>query len=144
VDRTGKELYTINSMPMVHAAYRMRNGPIVCLIPGNQCILMDTTGKTLSTFASNHGNTNLAGHDVLPNGHILISQLHRGKVVEFDSAGKTLLEVNAPNIRTATAMTNGHILVASQNTQRVYELDRSGKTVWEHKGAGAVIRARRR
>jgi HEAT repeat protein len=144
VDKTGKELYTINSMPMVHAAYRMRNGPIVCLIPGNQCVLMDTTGKTLSSFNSNHGNTNLAGLDVLSNGHILITQTHRGKVVEFDKSGKVLLELDAPGARTATGLPNGHVLVTSQSNQRVYELDRAGKTVWEHKAAGPVIRARRR
>jgi HEAT repeat protein len=144
VDRTGKELYTLNNVPMFHAAYRMRNGPIVCLTPGNQCILMDTTGKTLSSFPSNHGNTNIAGLDLLPNGHILISQIHRGKVVEYDNAGKSLVEVNAPGIRTATGLSNGHFLITSQNNQRVYELDRAGKTVWEFKAGGPVIRARRR
>ncbi len=144
VDRTGKELYTINSMQMVHAAYRMRSGPIVCLVPGNQCLLMDTTGKTLSSFASNHGNSNLAGLDLLPNGRILISQMHRNRVVEFDATGKSILEFNAPGVRTATGLTNGHVLATSQNNQRVFEVDRAGKVVWEFKAGGPVIRARRR
>jgi DNA-binding beta-propeller fold protein YncE len=144
VDRSGKELYTLRNVPMFHAAYRMRNGPIVCLTPNNQCVLMDTTGKTLASFASNHGNHNLAGLDVLPNGHILVTQMNQGKVVEFDSTGKSLAEVSAPGVRTATGLPNGHVLAASQGNQRVFEVDRSGKIVWEVKGAGPVLRARRR
>jgi hypothetical protein len=128
----------------IHAAYRMRNGPIVCLQPGGQCVVMDTTGKTLSSFQANHGNQNFAGLDVLSNGHILVTQMHQGKVVEFDSTGKTLLEVNAPGARTATGLPNGHILVTSQQNQRVFEVDRSGKVVWEVSASGPVIRARRR
>jgi outer membrane protein assembly factor BamB len=144
VDRAGKELYTLRNAPMVHAAYRMRNGPVVCLQPGNQCVLMDTTGKVLSSFNSNHGHMQMAGLDVLPNGHILVTQMHQGRVVEFDSTGKTLLEVNAPGARTATGLPNGHILVTSQQNQRVFEIDRTGKVVWEVKASGPVIRARRR
>jgi HEAT repeat protein len=143
VDRSGKELYTLRNMA-IHAAYRMRNGPIVCLQPGGQCVVMDTTGKTLSSFQANHGNQNFAGLDVMPNGHILVTQMHQGKVVEFDSTGKTLLEVNAPGARTATGLPNGHILVTSQQNQRVFEVDRSGKVVWEVSASGPVIRARRR
>lgn len=145
VDKTGKELYTINNqIPMVNAAYRSRTGPIVCLQPNSQCVLMDTTGKALSSFNSNHGNAQMAGLDVLPNGHILITHMHNGKVVEFDATGKSVLEVNTPGARSATAMPNGHILVTSQNNQRVYEVDRAGKVVWEVKANGPVVRARRR
>src|SRR5579883_386261 len=144
VDRSGKELYTLRNAPMVHAAYRLRNGPVVCLQPGNQCVLMDTTGKVLSSFHSNHGHMQMAGLDVLPNGHILVTQMHQGRVVEFDSTGKSLLEVSAPGARTATGLPNGHILVTSQQNQRVFEIDRTGKVVWEVKASGPVIRARRR
>jgi HEAT repeat protein len=144
VDRTGKELYTLRNAPMVHAAYRMRNGPVVCLQPGNQCVVMDTSGKVLSSFNSNHGHMSMAGLDVLPNGHILVTQMHQGRVVEFDSTGKSLLEVAAPGARTATGLPNGHILVTSQQNQRVFEIDRTGKVVWEVKASGPVIRARRR
>jgi HEAT repeat protein len=145
VDRAGKELYTFgNNMQMINAAYRSRSGPIVCLQPNNNCVLMDTTGRVQSSFNCNHGPTQMAGLDVLANGHILITQMHAGKVVEYDAAGKSVLEVNAPGARTATGMPNGHILVASQHNQRVYELDRAGKVVWEVKASGPAIRSRRR
>lgn len=145
VDRTGKELYTINNMQMCNAAYRSRSGPIVCLQPNNQCVMMDTTGKVLSSFNSNHGgHMQMAGLDVLPNGHILITGMHNNRVTEYDATGKSVLEVNAPGARTATGMPNGHVLVTSQNNQRVFELDRAGKVVWEVKASGPIIRARRR
>ncbi len=146
VDKSGKELYTLPNPGgmMIQAAYRMRNGPIVCLQPNNQCLVMDTTGKTLSSFQANHGNQNFAGLDVLPNGHILVTQMNQSRVVEFDSTGKSLLEVNAPGARTATGLPNGHILVTSQQNQRVFEVDRNGKVVWEVNAPGPIIRARRR
>lgn len=148
VDRSGKELYTIRNGMMFHAARRLRNGQIACLQNPNQCALMDTTGKTLASFPSNHGNQNnnnmVRGLDVLPNGHLLITQCDQGKVVEFDSTGKSLLEVNAPGARTAVGLPNGHILVTSQQNQRVFEVDRNGKVVWEVNASGPIIRARRR
>jgi HEAT repeat protein len=144
VDRAGKEIYTINNIPGVFAAYRTRKGPIICLTNGGRCLTVDTTGKELHSFASGHNNQNIAGLDLLPNGRILVAQTNRNKVVEYDASGKSLLELDAPGVRTATGLTNGHVLVTSQNNQRVFELDRGGKTVWEHKGAGPIIRARRR
>jgi HEAT repeat protein len=144
VDRTGKEVYTINSLPGVHAACRSRKGHIVCLVPNNQCFLVDAAGKQLKSFTCNYGNSNIAGLDLFPSGRILVTQTDRNKVVEFDAEGKTLLELDAPGARTATGLPNGHVLVTSQGNQRVWELDRAGKTVWEYKGSSAIIRARRR
>jgi HEAT repeat protein/outer membrane protein assembly factor BamB len=144
VDRTGKEIYTINNLAGVFAACRSRKGPIVCLTGGGECITVDTAGKRLHGFNANHINQNIAGLDLLPNGRIIVTQTNRNKVVEFDSSGKSLLELDAPGARTATGLSNGHILVTSQNNQRVFELDRAGKTVWEYKGASSIIRARRR
>jgi len=144
VDRTGKDIYTINNLAGVFAACRSRKGPIVCLTGGGECITVDTAGKRLHSFNANHINQNIAGLDLLPNGRILVTQTNRNKVVEFDPSGKSLLELDAPGARTATGLSNGHILVTSQNNQRVFELDRAGKTVWEYKGASSIIRARRR
>ncbi len=143
VDRTGKELYTLGNMPMVNAAYRQRNGPVVLLQP-NQCVTMDTTGKVQSSFNTNHGHMQMAGLDLLPNGHILITGMRNGKVIEYDATGKVVAEVNAPGARSATGLPNGRYLVTSQNNQRVYEVDRAGKIVWEVKASGPIVRARRR
>jgi HEAT repeat protein len=144
VDRTGKEVYSINNVGGVTAAYRARNGNVICLSQNGQCLVMDTTGKQLKSFASNRQAGWTSGIDLLANGRILVTQPDRNKVAEFDADGKTVLEVDAPAATTATTLPNGHILVASHGGQRAFELDRKGKQVWEHKAAGNVFRARRR
>ncbi|SRR5579875_166399 len=143
-DRAGNETAHFNNPAGPNqAAQRMRNGTIIALTQNGQCCILDTAGKLLKTFASGQQN-GIGCLDVTSNGRILVTHQQRNKVVEYDMEGKTLLEVDAPNPISATGLPNGHILVASQNDQRVYEVDRSGKIVWEHPGAGQVVRARRR
>jgi HEAT repeat protein len=145
VDRNGKEVYTIASVPgNTLAAYRTPQGTIVCLTFNGQCLLLDETGKQLASFATNHDPNSIGGIDLAPGGNILVTQQANGKVLEFDREGKKLLELDAPAARTASVLPNGHILVAGQQAQRVFEMDRSGKIVWEHKDAGNPYRARRR
>jgi HEAT repeat protein len=146
VDRTGKEVYSIATVPgNVLAAKRSRRGDIFCLtINGGQCLLLDTTGKQLSSFATGHDPNSMGGIDLLPNGHVLVAWQQAGKVLEFDREGKKVLEQDVAGVRTASALPNGHILAACQATNRVCELDRAGKIVWEHKTSGQPFRARRR
>ena len=146
VDRSGKELYSINNVAGgVTAAYRARDGRIICLARNaSMCVTMDTSGKTLKQFASNRDGMWTSGIDLLSNGHILITQPSRNKVAEYDRNGKLILEVDAPMATTATGLPNGHILVASSNNQRAFEVDRNGKVVWEYKAGGSIFRARRR
>jgi hypothetical protein len=145
VDRDGKQVYSINNVPgNLLAAYRGRDGTIICMNWQGQCLFYDTTGKQLKSFQTQHDANSIGGLDLMANGHILISRQAQGKVAEYDRDGKLLREIDAPGVRTATALPNGHILVASQNNARVYELDRNGKIVWEHKNAGNAFRARRR
>ncbi len=145
VDRAGKEVYTINNVPGgITAAYRARDGRIIALAQIGQCVILDTTGKQLKSFASHRNAGWTSGLDLLPNGRILITQPDRNKVTEYDTEGKTILEVDTPMATTATGLPNGHILIASHQGQRVFEVDRAGKTVWEFKSAGNIFRARRR
>jgi HEAT repeat protein len=146
VDRTGKEVYTIPTVAgAVLAARRSRRGDIFCLtINGGQCLLLDTTGKQLGSFATGHDPNSAGGIDLLANGHVLVACQQAGKVTEFDREGKKVLERDVAGLRTASVLSNGHILAACQATQRVCELDRAGKVVWEFKAAGQPFRARRR
>ncbi|HEY7326493.1 MAG TPA: HEAT repeat domain-containing protein [Gemmataceae bacterium] len=146
VDRGGKEVYTIRNVGGgITAAYRARDGRIVCLAQsGSQCIIMDTEGKRLGGFPSNRDGSWTSGIDLLANGHILITQPNRNKVAEYDRNGKLIVEVNAPMATTATGLPNGHFLVASSGHRRAFEVDRTGKVVWEHKSSGSIFRARRR
>ncbi|HWG41674.1 MAG TPA: HEAT repeat domain-containing protein [Gemmataceae bacterium] len=144
IDRAGKEIYVLNNVPDgVVDASRSRKGFPVYLTRKGVCVTIDTAGKRLQSFSTNH-TPNCDGIDLRPNGHILITQFQHNKVVEYDAEGKKLLELDAPQVQTVMGLPNGHILVASHQGQRVYELDRTGKMVWEHKCTGNVYRARRR
>jgi hypothetical protein len=145
VDRAGKEIYVIRKVPGgLRSAYRSLRGSIVYLTPKGECIRIDTTGKRLKSFKINHVFNDVNGIDLTLNGRILVAQDQRDKVMEYTAEGKKILEVDAPQLATATSLPNGHILAASYVNQCVYELDRAGKIVWEHKNAGHVYRARRR
>jgi HEAT repeat protein len=145
VDRAGKELYSFTVGGILTAAYRARDGCIVCLARnGSRCLIMDTNGKILKEFPSNRDGTWTSGIDLLANGHILITQPNRQKVTEYDRNGKLIVEVNAPMATTATGLPNGHFLIASSNLHRAYEVDRKGKVVWEYRASGNIFRARRR
>jgi HEAT repeat protein len=144
LDRSGKEVRTIGNLPGNTLAARHTGRGIVALTQNGQCLLLDTEGKQLRSFASGQAPNCMGGIDHLPNGRILVAQPNRNKVVEFDSEGKTILEVDAPGAMSATGLPNGHFLTACQGAQRVCEVDRSGRIVWEHTGAGQVLRARRR
>ena len=145
LDRAGKEVYTINNLPgNTLSANRSRRGDIVALTQSGQCMRLDTSGKQLKSFIAGHTGQCLGGIDLLPGGRVLVPQMRRGKVVEFDADGKVIREVDAPNAVSATGLPSGHILVATQNQARVYEIDRAGRIIWEYNNAGQVFRARRR
>lgn len=144
VDRQGKEVRTINNplanFGALHGAYRTRSGQIICINQNGQCHRLDVTGKLLKSFSTNRGN---AWIDLLPNGRILATQNGGNKVAEYDADGKLLLELDVPNVSTATGLPNGNMLVSSHNLGRVFEMDRRGRVVWEYKTQGP-FRARGR
>jgi HEAT repeat protein len=145
VDRTGNEVFRRGfGGQHVTAAYKMRNGEMVVLLGQGTCVRLDSAAKEIKTFPSGRDSGWTSGIDVLPNGHILISQPNRNMVSEFDADGKSVWHADAPGITTATRLANGHVLVASYNAQTVVELDRAGKVVWQHKDEYHQFRARRR
>jgi hypothetical protein len=143
VDRAGKEVFAVNNLGGIDAAYKARNGHVICLTNAGQCVRLDARGHLLKSFPSNRSGFT-SGLDLLPGGRILITQPNHNKVAEVDAEGKVVLTFDAPQVTTATALPNGHILVGSMNTQRAFEVDRKGKVVWEYKDGYRVFRARRR
>jgi HEAT repeat protein len=144
LDRSGKEVRSIANLPGNTLAAHHSGRGIVGLTQNGQCVVMETDGRQLRTFASGQQGNCMGCIDRLPNGRILVAQVNRNKVVEFDAEGKTILEVDAANPMSATGLPNGHFLVAFQAAQRVCEIDRTGKIVWDYPSAGQVVRARRR
>ena len=144
MDREGKELYTIRNGQMFNAAYRLPNNGSIVSLQNNQCVLMDTTGKVVSSFNCNYGRMQMAGLDVLSNGHILVTQMRQGKVVEYDSSGKSVVEVTAPGAayRYGPAQRTLSRNQPDQSAHRTRS-DRAGKIVWEVKASSPILRARR-
>jgi aryl carrier-like protein len=145
VDRAGKKIYSIDNIPgRLLGAYRWPQGDIVCKTADGQCRFLDAGGKQRKAFVAGHDGHSTAGLDLKHNGHILITSQKPGKVVEFDRDGRRLLERITPIVGLASQAPNDHILVPDYQNKRVYEMDRAGKIVWEYKGNGHFIRARRR
>jgi HEAT repeat protein len=144
VDRTGKEVYTINTIGGVQAANKARDGSIWVLTNGGQCMRVDTTGKELKNFQLGLGAFVPAGIDLLPSGGVLIASQNNGKVVEVDAEGKVVWEAPAANPSTGTRLPNGNVLVGSYATAKVFEIDRKGKVIWEYSEPSQFWRARRR
>jgi hypothetical protein len=143
VDRTGKEVYTINKIPGVLAANKARDGSIWCLLNDGRCLRVDTTGKELKSIPTNQA-ASPGGIDLLPGGGVLIAVQGANKVIELDAEGKVVWEAGAPQVVGATRLPNGNVLAASYGTARVFEIDRKGKVVWEYTGNCNPFRARRR
>jgi hypothetical protein len=66
------------------------------------------------------------------------------KVLEVDSAGRSVKEWTIPAAGAATRLANGHILAASSTSRRLFEVDLRGKVVWRKHTEGRPIRVRRR
>jgi hypothetical protein len=144
VDRSGREVYSLTDLGGVTAGYKLRNGQIIYLANTGHCVRLDTKGKRLHSFPSNRTAAWTSGLDLLPGGRIVITQPNNNRVVVTDLNGRTLRDVAAPNVTTATALPNGHLLLASHTTGKAWEVDRQGRTVWEHTNGSSVFRARRR
>ncbi len=146
-DPAGKESFSLgNFAGNILAAYRWHQGNIVCKTADGKCRILDTTGKQLKDFPGGHTPNDPGGLDLGRNDHILITRNQSqggGEVAEFNREGRLVLQLKAPDLVLASLLPNGHILVGC-NGPHVYEMDRSGHIVWEYKGAGRLIRARRR
>ena len=62
-------------------------------------------------------------------GTILVAHLDMGKLCEYDSNGKQLMNIDVPGIWSAEELANGNILITSSKVVR--EMNRKLETVWE-------------
>jgi len=145
VDRTGKEVSS-HSQPggdLIMKAQKLPNGDVGVVTMGRRFLRLDSTGKELASFKVNVA-TSGGRIDVLPNGHVLVPEMARDKVVEYDSGGKPVWEADIEEPIAAVRLRNGNTLVNSMKQKRAVELDRAGKEVWEYKSNTRVTRAWRR
>ncbi len=150
LDRDGKEVFNYTRPGGEHfmKATKLRNGDIVCVTQLGVARLVRLTpkgkdfeeGKSFGVAVGTSGGR----IEVLPNGNVLIPELHHNRVVEYDPAGQAVREFEVEQPIAAVRLPNGHTLVTSMTQHRAVELDRTGKEVWEFKHATRVTRALRR
>jgi hypothetical protein len=133
VDREGRErvIYTHTALDSALVAARMLpGGQIIAMDSDGVCRRLDAAGKELSSFTAGKVSNNCV--DVLANGHILVAKFLHDKVVEYDSRGHVVWEIDLHSAFSAKRLPNGNTLVTCHEPARVVELNRAGKVVWEH------------
>jgi HEAT repeat protein len=144
VDRSGKEVFTLNRGNWdVMSARKLRDGQIV-LVSQSACHRLDASGKELRSYQFPNG-VGTYYIDISPKGNVLLAQSWMNKVYDHDPEGKLVAEVTVNQPWAAFRLPNGNFLVSSQNwPPKVMEVDKTGKTVWEHQPPSQAGRVKRR
>lgn len=134
MDRMGKTIYTVDRPGFdIFRGKKLRNGDVAMVTNTGVYIRMDPkTKNVVKTFNVGQIPVLFGNIDVLTNGHVIIPDFNRHKVVEFNAEGKEVASfgcIQFPN--SVQRLPNGNTLVCSQNTRRVVEYDRTGAQVWE-------------
>jgi F0F1-type ATP synthase epsilon subunit len=144
VDKTGKEVFTYNrpAGEEIMRARKLPGGDIVMIaqLGVARFVRIDRFGKEVKSFGVEVA-TSGGRIDVLPNGHVLIPELHHHRVVERDMEGKQVREIAIQQPIAAVALPNGNVVITSMSQKRAVEIDRAGKEVWEYKRDTRVTRA---
>lgn len=146
LDRAKNEERTVINRPN-HDIYRSRmtkSGEIVYVTNGGLLFRIDAKGKLLKQFQVPQIPVLFGSIDVLPNGNVLIPDFQQQRVVEYDTNGNQVNQINTPWPNAAMRLPNGNTLVASQNARRVSEINRGGHVVWSHDVEGQLFNVRRR
>jgi hypothetical protein len=146
VDRDGEEVfsYTRPEGERIMRAAKLPNGDIACVLMTQRFVRLDPSGRELQNFRVSV-NTSGGRIDVLANGHVLIPQMARGLVTEFDAKGNDVWNCSVRDPIAAVRLANGHTLITSMADKRALEVDALGKVVWEYRRTDTrVTRAFRR
>lgn len=126
----------------VMKALRLNNGDVACvtMLGGTRFCVIDREGNIRRSFGVEL-STSGGRLDVLRNGHVLIPEKDRGRVVEYDTHGKVAWEARCDEPVAVVGLRKGNVLVTVMQSQKAVELDRKGKVVWEHKADARLTRA---
>jgi HEAT repeat protein len=149
VDKDGKEVSSINAPggAPIMKALKLPGGDVVCItqVGGTGARFQRLTSKGVEVKAFDVALRTSGGRiDVLANGHVLVPEKDRNKVVEYDSNGSVVWEVTTEQPVAAVRLPNGNTLVTSFSRNWAVELDRTGKEVWSYRSNTRVTRAFRR
>jgi len=146
IDRNQKEIFHYNNRldgEIAHAQ-KLRNGQYGVITASGSYVRLDRTGKELRNIRVQPMNYYGGAADVLPGDRVVIPTQQGNKVVEYNSSGKIVWEVNAQYPTSASRLPNGNTLVACIGNSHVVEYNRAGKVVWEYSQNIRPSRARRR
>lgn len=147
-DRADKEALHITRTTgeRIMKAMKLLNGEIACLTSDMRILRLDAAGKELSGFQVSLGTRLYGGRiHMLPDGRVLVPHNSENKVVEYDSKGKQVWEVNVEQPVAATRLPNGNTLVTTMLPQRgAVEFDPQGQEIWSYRSTTRVTRAVRR
>ena len=128
------------------AGQKLRNGEAVVVTTAGECIRLDAKGKEehSKSFKVPATGSAIAGIEVLPNNHILITN-SKG-VAEYDNTGGDPIwhaRLAGPHRSSVCRTAIPWWRAAIPCRPAVVELDRNGQTVWDYKVEAGFIAWRR-
>ncbi len=126
-------------------AYPLANGDVIVADIGN-CRIIEVsqakkivrqwgrTGACAVNAPRTYGSPN--GDTPLPDGGLLITEIHGSRVVRLDRSGHVVFDIHVPTTYPSDAqlLPNGHVLVVDYaNPGAILEVDRHGKVLWRYR-----------
>jgi HEAT repeat protein len=146
VDRTGTEVWAVESGQTLVAACPLRDGGFAAVCSTGEYQRLDRKGEVVKSFrVGAFRRSTLGMHiQVLPNGHVLVPLYTANCVVEYDGDGKQVWSAQAFRPTCAQRLPNGYTLISSRMSNLVVEVDRKGREVWNYRCEGRAMRAQQR
>jgi hypothetical protein len=150
VDRAGKQVFTYSPRngELFMRVKKLRNGDLACVVMdelgnGARFTRLDAGGKQIYSFPVNV-STYGGRIEVLPNGQVLVPEMHLNRLVLYDRTGKSVWNARVIQPVAAVRLANGNTLVTTYGQNRAIELDKDGEEVAQFKAETRVNRAWRR
>jgi hypothetical protein len=142
VGRDRRVAFSYESKSEIYACQRLANGnTFIGECNAGRLIEVDPSGKVVKELrllpeGKDGGHAFIRNARRLDNGHYLVAHYGQQLVREYDSQGKTVMEIPAPGgPHSVIRLTNGNTLIAcgdaGQKGSTVFEVDAGGKTVWQ-------------
>jgi hypothetical protein len=129
LDTAGKEVSSLNSDESILAGSRDREGRTHLLKTSGEYELRDSSGGLIRKFSvSVSWFRNSPQAQFLPNGHLLVPDYSRNRVLEFDTTGRIVQEVSTNRPSVVHRLPNGNTLVSGRRST-IAELDPEGEEV---------------
>jgi hypothetical protein len=137
INEAGKEVANLRSDGTVQAAHRDLEGRTHLLKSSGEYEVRGPGGELIRRISLSISWLRTLTPQFLPDGHLLVADYSRSRVLEFDSTGRVVWEASASRPTVAYRLPNGHTLVTGRRSSLV-ELDQDGEQVGVLTLAGRV------